>query len=295
MTEFMVSQLGKPMNNNKAFDSCGRIKGGLCAILIAASVFKSGAQIYTISVANSSLQVNSTGGLSGWTINGVNQLANQSLFYSLGGLEYPINQLSAPPAPTFGGSSFGGVILNTNISQTYANSTLSVKTSYVLSQSGNGSSLASTFTVQNLSGITQSLQFYQLSDFTLGGVSSGQSVLFPGTSSPFAVTQTGSGMTLNGSLSGLGLGTSVTVEEMAGTSNFGLGNGNVAPNFGDSPLSANGNVEYAYEFEVTLPTNSSLIISELQAVPEPSSVALVSFGMLGFALLRRRGLVFFKK
>jgi hypothetical protein len=290
----MVSKPREPMKINKAFDRCGGIfHGALFAILLAVPVFQSRAQ-NTISVADSSLQW-SAAGLSGWTVNGVNELANQSLYYSLGGTEYPLTQLSAPSGPTFGGAGFGGVILDTNLSATYANSTLSVKTTYQLSQAGSGASVASTFTIQNLSSSSESLQFYQLSDFTLGGLTSGQSVLFPGTGTPFAVTQTGGGAVLNGSLSGLGLGTSIIVEEMAGTSNLGLGNGNPAPNFSDSPLSATGSVQYGYEFEVTLPSNSSFIISELQNVPEPSSAALVSSGVFGFALLRRRGLAFFKK
>jgi hypothetical protein len=83
---------------------------------------------------------------------------------------------------------------------------------------------------------------------------------------------------------------------MAGTGNLGLGNGNPAPNFADTSLSASGaGVEYGYEFNLTLAGNSGITISELQAVPEPSSIALISSGILGLALLRRRTLALFKK
>ena len=273
----------------------GKFSAALIVILLTGSVIHSNAQTYTISVADSSLQVNLGGGITGWTVNGVNQLANQWFYYTSGGLEYPINTLSSPSAPVFGGTSFGGVTLSTNVSTTYANSSLSLTTKYSLAQQGNGAALSTTITLQNTSASSETLQFYQLSDFTLGGISSGQSVNFLETTYPFGVTQAGGGLLLNGSLSGVGLGTSVPVEEVAGTGNFGLGNGNTAPTFSDSPLSATGNVAYAYEFNVTLAGNSGITISELQAVPEPSSMALLGLGIIGLGISGARKLNFSKK
>jgi hypothetical protein len=288
-------------NTNDAFTVLSRIcRGAFIAafvtLLLAISVTGVRAQTYTLSVADSSLQVNLTGGLSNWTVGGANQLGQQSFYYTVGGLEYPINQISAPSTPQFSGLAFGGSILDTNLSVSYANTSLRLTTGYTLAVQGSGATLATTITLQNLSGASETLQFYQLSDFTLGGTSSGQAVQFLQTGFPYSVIQTGPGATLTGSLNGVGLGTTIPVGEMAGIGNLGLGNGNAAPNFGDTSLSASGTgVEYGYEFNLTLAANSGITISELQAVPEPSSIALFSFGLLALALLRRRTLALIKK
>jgi hypothetical protein len=66
------------------------------------------------------------------------------------------------------------------------------------------------------------------------------------------------------------------------------------PFVGTNPLnnttSATGNVVYAFESSRTLGLNQSFTISEYQTitVPEPSSVALISLGMLALSLLNRR-------
>jgi hypothetical protein len=255
-------------------------------ILMAASAIQGNSQTYTLPVANSSVQVNLTSGLSDWIVGGADQLGGQSFYYSLGTTEAPISQLGTPSAPMFTGASFGGVVLDTNLTVTYANSTLSLTTGYTLQALGNGATLTTAITIQNLSSVAQTLKFYQLSDFTLGGLTSGQTLQFAGTTFPFSVTQTGGGYLLNGSLSGTGLGTSVTVDEMAGNGNLGLGNGNVDPNFNNT-LTASGSVDYGYEFIVTLGANSGIGITEIQTVPEPSTVTLVC-SALGLCLLRLR-------
>lgn len=288
-------------NTNDAFSVLPRTqRGGIIAgfigILLATSAIQGNAQTYTISVADSSLQLNLAGGLSEWTAGGVNELANQWYYYSIdGGAEYPINAISAPSTPTFSGLALGGRIINTNLTTSYANSTLSLTTAYTLGVQGGGSTLNSAITIENLSGTSQTIQFYQLSDFMLGGIAGGQTVQFLETTSPYGVLQTGNGGILTGTVSGLIGGTSTSVEVMAGNSNFGLGNGNPAPTFNDSSISATGNVEFAYEFVATVAPDSSVTINELQSVPEPSSLGMVSTGLVCVGLMRRRLLVLFKK
>jgi PEP-CTERM motif len=276
-----------------------RWRGGLIAgLALAVSVTSVSAQVYNLSAGTGTIELNLSNPslvnpLTAWTYNGIDQ-GSQSFFYTVGGVVYPIDQISSPSAPSFSGAAFDGKILNTNLTTTYANSGLSLTTAFTLS--AQGSTLATSLTIQNLATTNQTVQMYQLSSFTLGGLTGGQSVQFLVTTNNWNVLQIGpGGQLLSGYLSGTSLGGSTTVEEMAGTNNLGLATGNLAPNFNDSSLSATGDVDFGYEFTATLTPDSAITISELQTVPEPSSVALVSLGALGFALLRRRGLAFFKK
>src|SRR5208282_4220395 len=149
---------------------------------------------------------------------------------------------------------------------------------------------AETFTINNLSGISQTFHFYQYSDFDLGGVSGGQSVLFSsnGSGQQYQVVQTdAAGRTLTGVISAVTGGTSVQSEVQAGLvdgTQFGLGGG--GPVTLNNTLSIGpGNAEYAYEWDATLAAGSSITISEIQSVPEPSAMALAASGMLALALL----------
>lgn len=276
----------------------GGLIAGLAGFALAVSLTGVRAQDYNLSVGSGTIELNLSNPtmvnpLAAWTYNGVDQ-GSQSFFYTVGGIVYPIDQISSPSAPSFSGAAFGGKILNTNLTTTYANSALNLTTAFTLSASG--STLATSLTIQNLTATNQTVQLYQLSSFALGGLTGGQSVHFLETTNNWNVFQMGpGGQILSGDLSGTSLGLSTTVEEMAGTNNLGLATGNPAPNFNDSSLSATGDVDFGYEFTATLTPDSAITISELQVVPEPSPVVLVSLGLLGFALLRRRGLALFKK
>jgi hypothetical protein len=270
-------------------------QSALIAILFAGMVIQSEASIYTIGARDTSLQIDLAGGLSQWTIDGVNQLNLQSLYYSVGsGPTASIYTIGIPSAPS----------ITTNLSHTtvsldtaYANSTLGVDTLFSLQSSPVGSgkaTLAETFTINNLSATTQVFHFYQYSDFDLGGVLGGQSVQFSsnGSGQQYQVVQTDSnGRTLTGLITGVTGGSSAQSEVQAALydgTQFGLGS--VNPVTLNNTLTAGpGNVDYAYEWDATLAAGSSLTISEIQAVvPEPSSVALVVSGMLALALFHRR-------
>jgi hypothetical protein len=269
------------------------------AILFAGTVVQSGAQIYTPAIRDTSLQINLSGGLSDWTIDGVNQLNQQSFYYSVGsGPVYSIDNIASWSTPTIA-TNLGKTQITLN--ETYASSTISVGTKYVLGSGLPGSgqaTLGQMLTINNLSGTAQVFHFYQYSDFDLGGVLGNQNVVFSsnGSGQEYQVVQTGlTGAILTGLLTGVSGGSSYTYEVQAGYSDgtqFGLGNGNSAPLLNNTLTAGPGNVDYAYEWDLNLTASgsgSSIIISESQAVaPEPSSVALVASGMLALALLYRR-------
>jgi hypothetical protein len=266
----------------------------LIAILLAGAVVHNEAATYTIGARNTSMQIDLAGGITQWTINGVNQLNLQSFYYSVGaGSATSIYTLALVSGPTF----------TTNISKTimsldatYADSTISVGTLFSLQSSPIGSAkatLTQTLTINNLLTTTQVFHFYQYSDFDLGGASGNQNVQFfdNGSGQYYQVVQTAtSGTTLTGLVTAVSGGISAQSEVQAGLcdgNKFGLGSGN--PVTLDNTLSAGlDNVVYAYEWDVTLAPGASLTISEIQTVvPEPSSVALVASGMLALAWLRR--------
>jgi hypothetical protein len=272
----------------------------LIVILFAGLVVQSGAQIYTPSIRDTSLQINLSGGLSDWTIDGVNQLNQQWFYYSVeSGPVYSIDTIAPWSTPTIT-TNLGKTQITLN--ETYANPTISVGTKYILESSPSGSgqaTLSQTLTINNPSATPQVYHFYQYSDFDLGGGSGGQNVLFSsnGSGQEYQVVQTDStGGTLTGLIIGVSGGSSVQYEVQAGTydgNQFGLGNGNSAPLLNNTLTAGTGNVEYAYEWDVSLAASgnpgSSITISELQTVvPEPSSVVLVASGMLALALFYRR-------
>jgi len=286
------------MNNNKAFDRCGwGYQGALFAILLAASIVQSHAQNYNLATGGTSLQVNvggSSPGLSDWMVGGLNQLDYQWFYYSVGSSAISsIDNIAAWTTPTIVNTSS-----SSTLSETYANSTLSLTAQYELegaSANAGSAGLATTIVFQNLSSSAQTLYLYQFSDFDLGNILGGQTVQFAGTGMPYSVTQTGSaGGPLKGSINA-GF---ATVGEAAGTEDgnqLGIKTGNTNPNLNSTSLSATGAVDFGYEFSETLNPNQSIIISELQTVPEPSTLTFIFSGILAFGLFHGRKLAPFKK
>ncbi len=269
----------------------------LIAILLAGTVVQSEATVYTIGARDTSMQIDLTGGITQWAVDGVNQLSLQSFYYSIGsGPTASIFSIGAPSAPSITTNiSNTTVALNT----TYANSTIGVGTLYSLQSSPVGSgkaTLAQTLTINNVSATTQVFHFYQFSDFNLGGIAGGQNVQFSsnGSGQQYQVVQTDAfGRTLIGLITGVTGGGSAQSEVQAGLFDgvqFGLGG--INPVTLNNTLTAGpGNVDFAYEWDATLAPGSSITISEIQTVPEPSSMALAVSGIFALALRCRRRLV----
>jgi hypothetical protein len=277
----------------------GGLIGAFSGFLFSASTLQNQAQTFNLDVQDTAVQVNLAGGISSWTLNGINELSQQWFYYSVGGS--PVNSIdtiSPWSSPTLGGQVVLGTLVNTNLTETYANSTLSVKTKYTLGENSSGATFSTAITLENVSSTSQTFNFYQYSHFGLGGSSSGQNVQFLGTTSPYEVTQNGNGAFLTGTLTALAGGSPSTAEEIAGVydgTQFGLENGDAAPSFTDTSLSATGNVDFGYEFTATLAPGTSLSISEIQSVPEPTSLALISAGLFGVGLVRKSASRFSKK
>jgi hypothetical protein len=137
------------------------------------------ASLITLSNGNSSVTINpaSSAGLENWSINGQNQINQEWFWYRAGGsgAESSIDTISSASTQLYDTTGDGQ---NDVADITYANSSLDISVLYRLSggQSGSYTSdLGETIEVENLSKTTQTFSFFEYSNFTLAGLTTGQS------------------------------------------------------------------------------------------------------------------------
>lgn len=265
------------------------------AVVCFGSLNRVEGQIYTLTDNNSMAQVDvgSQAGMFNWSINmpdgsWQNQLNQQWFWYRIGSTpEQSIDTIS--PA----------VVLQPNtrtLISTYANNQLTLQVTYLLSGGSVASGISDigeTISIKNTGSTPLSFSFFQYSDFNLEGVLGDQKVTL--------------GKNLRGlwneafqekMTNGYGLTETVTTpganhgEAAIFNSTLVKLNDGVADNLNDNAVSAVGNATWALQWDFYIPVGGSAIISKdkyirVPPVPEPSAVALVGFGLLGW-LLRRR-------
>ena len=287
------------MNNlDKSFASRVRLyRGALIAMLLAGSVIQSEAQLIsrTVNGGTSTVTFNPSIGLTGWTVNGVSQLNQELFYYNLNG--GGVTQIINPSSPTTVSTGTHGLNPYLTADSNLGNlGVIDVNNSYTLSGGSSGNQFILTYTIQisNNSNNPQNISFYQYSDFDLAGVSGGQNVqLSPLSGGQYQADQMGGGASLVDLVQPIG---GVTTEYQADNSGAPFGPFLGPPNsttlgYSSTPSSASGNVDFAYEWDdIALPAGQSFTISEIQTitVPEPSSVALISSGMLAASLVFRQ-------
>jgi len=244
-------------------------------------------------IDSSTAQVNlnpGNGYVPSWQVDGVNMLSQQLFYYSVGNnLAASIDTMPLTSSST----TLGGAVKGT-----YAASGVSITPTFSLTSGVNSGgtyyTLGESILVKNTLSTPQTINFFQYSDFSLG-IASGSQTVNLSTINPnlqYQATQAGGGTypSLQDGYQIVALGP-VTTTMQAGNSGLLFG-----PFIGNTPLdnatfSASGTVvDYAFESSATLGFNQSFTISEFQTitVPEPSSVALISLGMLALAVLNRR-------
>src|SRR5215469_1336696 len=139
----------------------GRVRlyqGALIGILFAGSAVQSMALVYTINSGTYSASYDTAqNGFTSWSGGGANQLALQTLYYSVNG--GPVTQLTGAAVSTSSG-------FTASITAAYSISA-GVSINDVLTL--NGSTLGETIQFNNLSSSTVNMKIFQYSDFVLGG------------------------------------------------------------------------------------------------------------------------------
>jgi hypothetical protein len=296
------------MNCKRKLLFTGRKAMPLCAVLVVSGVLllpgNGNAQNIIMDDGGSTATINPGGGtgnlgMNNWSVlGGQNQLNQQWFWYSIGGV-------TAQPINTIGGltvtpNAYGLDGLN-DVTVTYANSQLSVNVEYVLS--GNGASSGSAdmeeyLSIKNTGTSPFSLNFYQYSNFNLLGQPNTVNI----SGIPFDPSNPFSGYTgatqTTGGLGGNGIAEVIDVPyaNYAEAATLGqtlgeLGAGPYTLNDNTGPVT--GDVTWAFEWNAMLNPGEMLDITKdkglsVQIVPEPSTIALMVFGLASLGLARRR-------
>lgn len=265
----------------------------LRAVLLCATLFStltSQATVYNLSNKNSAMTVDSTLGITSWTIDGVSDLYYHTWFYRVGnsGPESLVQSLGTETLNQFLNASS-----QSQLDLTYASANVSVRTvtSLVGKTAGsNSSQMGESITVKNLSGSSMSFNLFQYADFDLSGSASGQSIQFlqntlnneyyqvvqTDGSSIYTSTITTAGTPITHFQAGLYPSIINSLQDGAATV------------LNDTVSAGPGDAEYAYQWTVTLAPNQSFQISKVTSiVPEPSVLALTGISLAAFFANRR--------
>jgi hypothetical protein len=268
---------------------------GLFALVFVGLTAESGAQVVTLTSINSTAQVNlsSSAGLSSWQVDGVNQLQQQWFWYRVGATG-PESDLSAiTTSPTYS-TSFGGRELDA----LYANATFGISVRYLLSGNtvGTGKSgINETVQIFNYSGATLDFHLFGYSHFTLAGTANNQNVqILPLTGANEAIQTIGpiSGSAPSLTETTLGSVAATRVEAAAYSQTLSELTDGLATTLNNITSAGPGNPTFAFQWDLSIaPGQSSGIFGKLDQVqvPEPSTWALLSLGVMVFILAYRHG------
>jgi hypothetical protein len=288
----MAAKYGKSEPMQSRFTSSKLAFFALFALALQTSLYRS--QADTVANQNSVYTFDFTGGggLTGWAVDGQNQVDNQWFYYRIGssGGEHPINFLSAPTVTLSSSGSF------TNLTVSYSDAALSVSVGYTLggNNAGSGKSgFSELISVSNTSGASMDLHFFDYSHYNIAEDTGNQTMRI-GTAAgkPNAIFQTNNVANyLTETLSSLTPGTREAQIALGGVLLGSLNDGaptTLVNTFG--PLGP-ADLESAFEFDWTIAAGGTASISTTGpniVVPEPSALALIISGLGIWGLRRKR-------
>ena len=259
---------------------------GFVGSALCVSVGQAQAQVITLSHNNSVAQINtsSSAGLFNWLVDGSDQLAQQWFWFRAGasGPEAPINTISAPSITTPDART---------LYTTYNNGAYSVEVDFKLNGGSVGSGISGmneSITLRNATAAPLDFHFYQYTDFDLGPADFVQLTKNPFTGLYSIADQVAPGVTFQE--------TPITPGANHGEASlfpFTLNrlNDGAPTTLNDNNSAGPGDATYAFEWDLTIAPGGSFVIEKglsIQPIPEPSALALISLGLAGLALRKRR-------
>jgi hypothetical protein len=232
------------------------------------------------------LNLNSSAGMTGWSVDGANQVDQQWLWFRIGnaGPQFDVSTIGAPTITTLG---------TKQLTALYSNALYGVSISYTLTGGSAGTGHSALTEAVNFfnyqSGASLDLHFFMYSQFALGGAAyaSAQNVLLSSSTSVQTVPALGASNTVAFPFSPANRVEAApyaqTYNELTTTSALLLNN-----NLGAGP----GNVTWAFEWDKVLAPSTSLgtiTLTDTLQVPEPSAMSLAVLG-IGLGLIRWRKL-----
>jgi hypothetical protein len=261
----------------------------ICAVAFQLFLGTAHAQTDTMNSGNSSASVNYTvdnqQGFYNWTVDGVNQMNQQSFWYEIGGSGPAANIGSSP-------TSVSTTTTGNTLDVTYNYSQFSFSELYTLEggTSGSGvSDVAETITINNTSSSALNFNLFQYTDINLLNTPNGQIVTLyqGGPRSLFnEAYQTAGNLAFVDSVNtpGANYGEAAPVNTL-----LNLLNGSSFQHLNDNTTIGPTDAAYALEWDSSINAGGSQIISEdlnVYAIPEPSSWTLVSAGLITLVVFR---------
>lgn len=225
-------------------------------------------------------------GLSNWTVDGVNQLQQQWFWYRIGntGPEMPVNSLPLTSAKLSDGNENPG---DDRVIAYYSGNGLKISVDHILTGGAPGSGIsdiAETIKIKNISASPMDFHFYQYVDLNLAGTPYDSLVQID--NDRHSVHQTE------------GAYATAEIVDTPAPSHFQADyaaniraalNNNGPDDLNDQVSAADGDLGWAFQWDVTLAPNQEFLISKdkrIEGVPEPATLALLA--IFGAAVLARR-------